>query len=71
MSMRKVASQVCKLEGKKSQVAVGDMHESLNFLCLIIAKEEIDNTDGSPSPTLFELRKKIESIKAKVFGKKK
>jgi hypothetical protein len=38
MTIQKLASTLCKLEGKKSQIKIGDMREALRLLCDLEAK---------------------------------
>jgi hypothetical protein len=45
MTKRKLASNLCKREGKKSQVAMGDMMEALTVLQTAIAEEWIESRD--------------------------
>lgn len=69
--MRKLAQKTCLKEGKRSQVAFGNMMESLNSMCEVIAEEEIQTEiDGLPSTFMVELRIKIESYKKKLAKKK-
>lgn len=68
MSIKKVSNKISKLMGEEDPKPICN---AIEFLCLIIAKEELDSTDGSPSPTLRELRVRIEKIKSELFGKRK
>lgn len=48
MTLRKLASQLCKLEGKKSQIKMGDMMETLKLLTTYIASEFILTMQKNP-----------------------
>lgn len=41
MTLSELASVICKLEGKKSQMKIGDAREALKLLCAYIAAETI------------------------------
>lgn len=67
MTLRKLASEVAKIEGKKSQARVGDIREILNIICQLEAKSFSFKIDGPVGALLL----KAEQIKAKLEKKKK
>ena len=42
MTKNKLASQLCELEGKKSQVKIGNMRETLRCLEILIAQSALE-----------------------------
>lgn len=73
MTIQKLASALCKLEGKKSQIKIGDMREALRLLCELEAKSYAKsgewNLKKSPAALLFlEGNKKFHKGKPTVKG---
>lgn len=46
MTIRKLASEIAKREGKKSQARIGDIREILSILGEIMFQEHLDDEDG-------------------------
>lgn len=46
MTLSELASVICKLEGKKSQMKIGDAREALKLLCAYIAAETIKDGES-------------------------
>lgn len=44
-TLREIASQIAKLEGKKSQARIGDIREILKLICVLDAKFLIENKE--------------------------
>lgn len=72
MTMAKLASEIAKREGKKSQAKIGDIREVLKLLVMNCA-DEFERV-GDPTPTLVlltsEVRKELMK-RAKRSAKKK
>lgn len=78
MAKQTLASKLCQMEGKKSQVKIGDMREVIKDLCALMAAELIEmeqghEYDGLPehTPTANELFANVEKIVAKYYKQKK
>jgi len=77
MTLRKLASQLCKLEGKKSQVKMGDMMETLKLLTSLIAAEyvlfhkdfKLDDIKWAGSPSFDFLNTEIDKKIDKYYKK--
>lgn len=69
LTVNKIASMIAKREGKKSQVAIGDIREILKILCTIEAEDIIADPNGD---SIFGvLTNYSESIAEKLRKKKK
>lgn len=53
-----LAKELAKLEGKKSQVRIGDLREVIKLIQIMIAKEAVDFELSRTAPTLECLCKK-------------
>lgn len=67
MTLRKLASEVAKIEGKKSQARVGDIREILNIICQLEAESLAAHIEGPVGAIIL----KAEKIKTKLEKKKK
>lgn len=62
MTLNKIASQIAKLEGKKSQARIGDIREILK----IIVKNEVEVSKGKlEAPSMLEVMNEIAASKIK------
>lgn len=66
--MRKLASAVAKAEGKKSQVSIGNIRETLKVLVQVLA-EDIATSSDMPTPLFSEWNKSLEKAIAKAKKK--
>jgi hypothetical protein len=84
MTRNKVASQIAKLEGRKSQASIGDIREVLKLLCALEAsyrvkaaiKDGVDTDDAGPQEVFAALEKDTAAMAQKAAlkyfkGKKK
>jgi hypothetical protein len=69
MTLRQLASKIAKAEGKKSQVAIGNIREILKALINIEA-ELIVNGEDAKGGALYLLATEIEKLAAKKAKKK-
>lgn len=61
MTLTQLASKLCKLEGKKSQIKVGDMREALKLLFVLNASYKIKEMNKYGQAGLY-LRTSIETL---------
>ena len=66
MTLRKLASEIAKREGKKHQASIGDIREILKIIAEIEAEECIAIGDGESGPLQALLEASM-----KAFNKKK
>ena len=68
MNKNKLASQLCELEGKKSQVKIGNMRETLRCLEVVIAQDALASGERDPlySPIVIALceraKKRLDAL---------
>lgn len=72
MTIQKVASEIAKREGKKSQARIGDIREMLKALCVMEAEAAVANSesplgaiDDQVDKILAKLKKKLAKSKAR------
>ena len=76
--MKKLIKEICKREGKKSQVAIGNVREVLNVLSLILAGDALNGSgdlvrewEEYSDKTYLKLEKKQKAISNKIIKKLK
>lgn len=76
--MKKLIKEICKREGKKSQVEIGNVREVLNVLSLILAEDALNGSgdllrewEEYSDKTYLKLEKKQKAISNKIIKKLK
>ncbi len=70
MTLAKLASEIAKREGKKSQARIGDIREILKVLAQLDAEYEIENATQSGGP-LDTIGLAADKIGKRILKKKK
>ena len=68
MTRQKLASEIAKREGKKSQVQIGNIREIIRIIEEIGTEEMLDNMDGE-SQTLHLLASRARSKAIKILNR--
>lgn len=69
MTIQKLASEIAKREGKKSQARIGDIREILKILCTIDAEEAVEKPGGDPT-VLLVLGKESSKIEGQILKRR-
>lgn len=68
--MKKLASEVAKREGKRSQTSIGNVRETLSVLVQLLAEDRLTDM-ANPTPLYSEFCLALDKATAKLIKKAK